>query len=600
MRWVRRGLLGLAALAAILPLAVRLGPAAAGPGARPLGLSLVGSLPLETTARDVNADVAVLGRLAFVGEWSGPCPGTGVAVIDVSDPARPALLSRTPAHPDTSMEVMRAVRIDGRDVLAVGLQDCGKDPRPGVGRAGLELVDVTDPRQPADLSFFDVDQFGARVVGVHELDVTRTPAGRWLALLAAPDLEAATAGVGGAGGIGDLVIVDITDPTRPVLDSSWGVLGEPALGPSFYRSVRRGNDARTLLHSVRAGRSGTIAYLSYWDAGVLLLDISNPSRPRYLGRTVFEAGEEGNAHSVDATPDGRVIAEADEVLNPFQARLTGSALAGARPATEATFTPPLNGLPGRALSGVLAYVGRGCLQDAYEADPMGRVALVERGGCRFDEKVARAQRAGATGVVVFDDAAEPDDLGPMSGSRQVTLADGGSVTVAIPAVLVPRDTGLRLRDLGGTVTAAATFTGWGGLRLWDVSDPRRPRLLARFATRQAQDPSAAGRGLWSVHNPVIRGTTLYASSYSDGVFVLDISRPAAPSEVAAWTGQGRPAGAPAVDIWGVAVTGSLVFASDRGFGLYVLRFAAESGVTGSQHEQVRPGAARGGSPASTP
>jgi len=409
------------------------------------------------------------------------------------------------------------------------------------------------------------------VVGVHELDVTRTPAGRWLALLAAPGLEAATAGPDGAGGTGDLLIVDITEPTRPVLDSSWGVLGEPALGPTFYRSVRRGNDARTLLHSVRAGRSGTVAYLSYWDAGVLLLDISNPSRPRYLGRTTFGPDEEGNAHSVDATPDGRVIAEADEVLNPFQARLTGSALAEVQRATEATFTPPLSGLPGRAVSGMVAFVGRGCLTDAYVADASDRVALVERGGCRFDEKVARAQRAGATGVIVFDDAAEPEDLGPVSGNRQVTLADGSSVTVAIPAVLVGRDVGLRLRDLGGTVTAASTFTGWGGLRLWDVSDPRQPRFLARFATPQARDPGAAGRGLWSVHNPVIRGTTLYASWYGDGVRVLDISRPAAPSEIAAWTGEGRPAGAPAVDVWGVAVAGGLVFASDRGFGLYVLR-----------------------------
>jgi len=572
VRWASRGLLGLAALAAILPVAVRLAPTGPRSVTRPARLSLVGALPLQPAAGDVNADVAVLGHLAFVGQWSGPCPGSGVAVIDVSHPALPVLLSRTPAHPDTSMEVMRPVRIGGRDVLAIGLQDCGKDPRPGVGRTGLELVDVTDPRQPADLSFFDVDRFGARVVGVHELDVTRTPAGRWLALLAAPNLEAATAGADGAGGTGDLLIVDITDPTRPVLDSSWGILGEPALGPTFYRSVRRGNDARTLLHSVRAGRSGTVAYLSYWDAGVLLLDISNPSRPRYLGRTTFGPDEEGNAHSVDATPDGRVIAEADEVLNPFQARLTGSALAGGQPATQATFTPPLNGMPGRAVSGAVAYVGRGCPEDGYAADATGRVALVERGGCRFDEKVARAQRAGATAVIVFDDAAEPDDLGPMSGSRQVTLTEGGgSVTVAIPAVLVPRDAGLRLRDLGGPVTAASTFTGWGGLRLWDVSDPRQPRFVARFATPEAQDPAAAGRGLWSVHNPVIRGTTLYASWYSAGVRVLDISRPAAPSEIAAWTGEGRPAGAPAVDVWGVAVTGGLVFASDRGFGLYVLR-----------------------------
>src|SRR5438309_928112 len=158
-----------------------------------------------------------------------PCAGSGVALVDISNPAAPVRLGHTPEHANTSMEVMRPIRIGGRDVLAIGLQDCRKAGAPP-GRAGLELVDVTDPRDPTELSFFDVDAFGPRVVGVHELDVTRTPAGRSLALLAAPTLEAATAGADGRGGKGDLLVVDISDPARPSLAGSWGVLGEPALG----------------------------------------------------------------------------------------------------------------------------------------------------------------------------------------------------------------------------------------------------------------------------------------------------------------------------------------------------------------------------------
>ena len=577
-RAIRSALLSLAALVAFAPAAVRLAPAPARGVAKaaspspPARLALVGALQLDPAGQDAHADVAVAGNLAFVGKWSGPCPGGGVDLVDISDPAAPVRVGHTPAHPDTSMEVMRPLRIGDRDVLAIGLQDCRKAGAPP-GRAGLELVDVTDPRNPAELSFFDVDAFGPRVVGVHELDVTRTPSGRSLALLAAPTLEAATAGPDGRGGKGDLLIVDISDPVRPALVGSWGVLGEPALGPAVYQGVRRGDDARTLLHSVRARHDGAVAYLSYWDAGVVLLDISDPARPRYLGRTAFGPDDEGNAHSVAEARGGALIVEADEVLDAGELHVSSPALAAPVLAAPATFAGQLRG--GASLTAPVVFVGRGCAGDAYAGDPSGKVALVERGTCRIDQKVARAQQAGAAGVVVFDEAANPDDLAPVGGDQTVALPGAGSVGVTIPAVVVRRSVGLRLRDAASAgpmpVTAAVGFGGFGGLRLWDVRDPAHPVQVARFATPEAGDPAVSAHGLWSVHNPEVRGATLYASWYSDGVRVIDISRPAAPLEVAAWTGAGRPAGAPAVDVWGVAVRGDLVLASDRGYGLYVLR-----------------------------
>src|SRR5262252_11091650 len=237
MTHVRPVGLALVAVVAFLPGAVRIVPTAGSATSarsapqRTARLQLVGALKLEPAGKDAQADVATYKNLAFVGKWSGPCPGSGVDIIDISRPASPVLLSHTPEHGDTSMEVMRPLRVGSRDVLAIGLQDCHQ-PRAGVTpRAGLELVDFTDPHNPGELSFFDVDTFGPQVVGVHELDATRTPDGRSLALLAAPGLEAATADGGGHGGKGDLLIVDISDPARPVLIASWGVLGEPALGP---------------------------------------------------------------------------------------------------------------------------------------------------------------------------------------------------------------------------------------------------------------------------------------------------------------------------------------------------------------------------------
>ncbi len=40
---------------------------------------------------------------------------------------------------------------------------------------------------------------------------------------------------------------------------------------------------------------------------------------------------------------------------------------------------------------------------------------------------------------------------------------------------------------------------------------------------------------------------------------------------AAWTGEGAPEGAPAVDIWSVVPHRGLLLASDRNFGLYILK-----------------------------
>jgi hypothetical protein len=212
------------------------------------------------------------------------------------------------------MEDMEALRIDGRDVLGIGLQDCGNVA--GVGTTGLELVDISDPAHPVTLSFFETD-----AGGVHEMDLTKAPDGRTLALLAVPNLEAITSDDQGLNGIGDLLIVDISNPKAPFRAGEWGVLGEPSLGLPFYLGVQQGADARTLLHSVRANENGTLAYLSYWDAGFITLDIRDPSRPVFPGLTSYLAGEEGNAHSVDDGRGGNLLVTADEDGAPFRVRL---------------------------------------------------------------------------------------------------------------------------------------------------------------------------------------------------------------------------------------------------------------------------------------
>jgi hypothetical protein len=548
-------------------------------------VSLVGALKgdLSEYNTGVFGDVAGYKNLAFVGKWYKGCPGSGVDIIDISQPLDPVKLSDTNDYSDTSMEDMQAIEIGGRDILAIGLQDCEEDSTPSVGKRGLELYDITNPRDPRFLSLFDTDSFGTDSGGVHELDLTGTPGGEVLALGAVPDLETNSSDSDKKNGIGDLLIWDITDPTNPTLVGEWGVLDEPSLDSSLYDAVRQGGDDRTLLHSPRANPDGTRAYVSYWDAGVIMLDISDPSDPVYLGRTSYEEGEEGNAHSVDEARDGTILIQADEDLSPFEFEFTSNAFSGKRFMIEAPFAPSVVDLAGRKTDGEVVHVGRACptgsidgsdSADPYLADPSGKIALIEGGGCLYDNKIARAQLVGATGAIVYNSADGGEEPIYMGGNDPVTLPDGLVVDIDIPVVSVERSTGLLLRDGTSPVTAsaAAVFNGWGYLRFFDIRDPANPEQLSVFATENTNDETAATEGRWwSAHNPEVRGNTVYASWFSDGVRVIDISDPSSPRETSSWTGEGTPEDAPAVEIWSVVPYGDLLLASDRNYGLYILK-----------------------------
>jgi hypothetical protein len=558
---------------------------------------LIGSLALNPSNLEAHGDIAGYKDLAFIGKWRESCPGTGVDIIDISRESRPRKIADTRDYADTSMEDMHAIRIGGRDILAIGLQDCGNSAT--AGTVGLELYDITNPRNPQFLSLFNGEDFGmeAEHGHVHELDVVRHRDGRVLAALASPDSEVITSDAQFMNGIGDAMIVDITNPSSPTLIGEYGVLDDPMFGVPFYVSVLQGGDARTLDHSARWNRRGTRLYLSYWDAGVIILDTSDPTDPAVIGRTAYAAGEEGNAHSIDTHDDEEILIQADEDFSPFEFQFTSNAFQGQRLAVEGQGSPPIVELPGRAMTGEVVHVGRGCpadprpvppgtglaVADPYLADPAGKIALIERGVCRFDNKIARAQQAGAIGVIVYNNAAGGEALVLMGIDNPVIDGPPGIVGTPMntPAVFVQRSTGLLLRDGAQPVTAraAAVFNGWGYLRFFDISDPANPVQLSTFATPNTNNEDVALDGIWSVHNPEIlrrdandddESEILYASWYSDGIRVLDIDRPSRPREIASWTGQGAPAGAPPVNIWSVVPHRGILLASDRDFGLYVL------------------------------
>lgn len=137
---------------------------------------------------------------------------------------------------------------------------------------------------------------------------------------------------------------------------------------------------------------------------------------------------------------------------------TSSAFDATRPAASAAFGPLISSLPAGELTGEVVYVGRGCPagslggaapEDPYLADPAGKIALIERGSCTFVQKVARAQLAGASAVIVHDNVAGLVRMGP----------DGSDRVIVIPAVSVELSTGLQLRTGTPPVTIRITVVG---------------------------------------------------------------------------------------------------------------------------------------------
>src|SRR5258708_24087914 len=168
-------------------------------------LELVGQLPLRP---GFNAGVWVHKSAAYVGTWgtSTACPASGVKVVDLSDPTSPRLIGRVAQYPNTSTEAMVVRSVDNQyfrgDLLAVGLQSCRSGQS---ARKGVELYDVTDPRSPRLLAYFDT---GSESRGGHELDLVARADGRVLVMLAE---------------VARFRLIDASDPTQPRQASDWNL-----------------------------------------------------------------------------------------------------------------------------------------------------------------------------------------------------------------------------------------------------------------------------------------------------------------------------------------------------------------------------------------
>jgi hypothetical protein len=267
-----------------------------------------------------NGDVVAHRGYAYLGSWGNGssggayCPSRGVRVYSLLNPAKPTLVSTFAQGSEpgatslsgTWTEKVIVRRVDTPwfhgDLAAVSIQSCKAGSFRGFG-----LWNVTDPAHPRRIALYETP--GG--VGSHEIWL-QSHLGKAYVYTAVVWSELNTSPDSTTPGQADFRVIDVSNPAAPRQVGQWGAWRNLGLYPlaTDPGGVLRAN----FVHSVIG--DGLRAYLSYWDLGTVILDVSNPAQPKYIGRTLFRPGEEGNAHSAWLARYGTMLVQTDEDLQP--------------------------------------------------------------------------------------------------------------------------------------------------------------------------------------------------------------------------------------------------------------------------------------------
>ncbi len=197
-------------------------------------------------------------------------------------------------------------------------------------------------------------------------------------------------------------------------------------------------------------------------------------------------------------------------FEPFEYTRTGDRGSSVRAGGVTVAASALDGSAGTQVSGALAFVeGTGTPEEFARANVRGKLAVVARGGLRFGEKATNAERTGATGLVIVNNAP-----GRLAGG---TL--GGKA--GIPVVGVAQEDLPRLRALTGAVSVNANV----------VTETVAGRNLIAFKVG-VQKPAL----VFGAHLDSVRGAPGANDNASGTLAVLDIARRAVNTPVgrSAW------------------------------------------------------------------
>jgi PGF-CTERM protein len=203
----------------------------------------LGSVAVEN-AREAVPDAD--GDVAYV------AAADGVVAVDVSVPSDPQIIAEdrgllTDRETGPLPEV-QDVKIEGDRLVAAG----PANPKQGDVLMGFVLYDVGDPANPEQVAFYETD------FPIHNCDLR----------------DGFVYLTGNDGVENPLVVVDVRDD-EPTEVGRWSLIDRDETWLEVASGLRSLHDVW-----VRDDR----AYLAHWDAGTVILDVSDPTAPSFVSR----------------------------------------------------------------------------------------------------------------------------------------------------------------------------------------------------------------------------------------------------------------------------------------------------------------------------
>lgn len=191
------------------------------------------------------------------------------------------------------------------DLAVVGIQACLGSGHEGEVGTGLRFFDVTHPANPRLLSKWGLPPGS---IGCHEIDLVERRDAMVLAGCARQVSDQIDLRTGGQVP-GAVKLVDATDPRHPTTVASWELPVDPLAGVGCFDV--------NFAHSIRFEEHGSEAYVSYWDAGTIRLDLSVPAAPAVISSTVIAPpDEDGDNHSMTLANAGSWLVINPEAMSP--------------------------------------------------------------------------------------------------------------------------------------------------------------------------------------------------------------------------------------------------------------------------------------------